>query len=117
MAEVGADGVAVHGLGEQESLARDAAQVQQGRHLAFVFDALGDRLQAECRREHHDRAGEFRTAVVLRDVAGLDYAEIATVLEIPIGTVRSRIARGRSALAAALGNSGDPPSVQASDHA
>ncbi len=60
---------------------------------------------------------EFRTAVVLRDVAGLDYAEIATVLEIPIGTVRSRIARGRSALAAALGNSGDPPSVQASDHA
>lgn len=60
---------------------------------------------------------EFRTAVVLRDVAGLDYAGIATVLEVPIGTVRSRIARGRAALAAALGNSGDPPSVQASDHA
>lgn len=60
---------------------------------------------------------EFRTAVVLRDVADLGYAEIATVLEIPVGTVRSRIARGRAALAAALGNSDDPPSVQASDHA
>lgn len=46
---------------------------------------------------------EFRAAVVLRDVAGLDYAEIATALEIPPGTVRSRIARGRAALADVLG--------------
>lgn len=45
---------------------------------------------------------EFRAAVVLRDVAGLDYAEIAEALEIPAGTVRSRIARGRAALAAVL---------------
>jgi len=42
---------------------------------------------------------EFRAAVVLRDVLGLDYAEIASVLDIPPGTVRSRIARGRRALA------------------
>jgi len=41
---------------------------------------------------------EFRAAVVLRDLCGLDYAEIASVLEIPPGTVRSRIARGRSLL-------------------
>jgi RNA polymerase sigma-70 factor, ECF subfamily len=47
---------------------------------------------------------EFRVAVVLRDLCDLDYAEIATVLDIPPGTVRSRIARGRSALADALGN-------------
>ena len=46
---------------------------------------------------------EFRSAVVLRDVAGLDYAEIAQALDIPPGTVRSRIARGRAALAEALG--------------
>ena len=48
---------------------------------------------------------EFRAAVVLRDVAGLDYAEIAEALEIPAGTVRSRIARGRAALADASGDS------------
>lgn len=41
---------------------------------------------------------EFRAAVVLRDLCGLDYAEIAEVLSLPPGTVRSRIARGRAAL-------------------
>jgi RNA polymerase sigma-70 factor (ECF subfamily) len=43
---------------------------------------------------------EFRSAVVLRDMMGLDYEEISQVLGIPPGTVRSRIARGRSQLAA-----------------
>ena len=46
---------------------------------------------------------EFRAAVVLRDVCRLDYAEIAEVLDIPPGTVRSRIARGRAVLARHLG--------------
>lgn len=46
---------------------------------------------------------EFRLPVVLRDVGDLDYAEIAAVLNIPPGTVRSRIARGRMSLARTLG--------------
>ena len=54
-------------------------------------------------------APEFRAAVVLRDLCGLDYAEIAEVLAIPPGTVRSRIARGRGQLADLLaGNPNDP---------
>jgi RNA polymerase sigma-70 factor (ECF subfamily) len=47
---------------------------------------------------------EYRAAVALRDLVGMDYAEIADVLGIPAGTVRSRISRGRSALADLLGN-------------
>jgi RNA polymerase sigma-70 factor (ECF subfamily) len=45
---------------------------------------------------------EFRAAVVLCDVIGLDYAEIARTLDIPAGTVRSRIHRGRALLRKAL---------------
>ncbi len=48
-------------------------------------------------------APEFRAAVILRDLCDLDYAEIADALGVPLGTVRSRIARGRAAIAAGLG--------------
>jgi RNA polymerase sigma-70 factor, ECF subfamily len=51
---------------------------------------------------------EFRAAVVLRDLCALDYAEIAQVLGIPAGTVRSRIARGRAQLADALAGEPEP---------
>ncbi len=46
---------------------------------------------------------EFRIPVVLRDVGELDYAEIAELLDLAPGTVRSRISRGRRKLAEALG--------------
>ncbi len=55
---------------------------------------------------------EFRAPVVLRDQLGLDYAEIAEVLGIPPGTVRSRIARGRAALSRALAESDPSPGNQ-----
>lgn len=41
---------------------------------------------------------EIRSAVLLCDVEGFSYQEIADILEVPIGTVRSRISRGRSFL-------------------
>jgi RNA polymerase sigma-70 factor (ECF subfamily) len=45
---------------------------------------------------------DFRTAVILRDIEGKAYDEIAEILEIPVGTVRSRIHRGREQLRTAL---------------
>jgi RNA polymerase sigma-70 factor (ECF subfamily) len=45
---------------------------------------------------------DLREAIVLRDVEGLEYREIAEALGIPIGTVESRIFRGRARLRAAL---------------
>lgn len=59
---------------------------------------------------------DFRVAVVLRDLCDLDYAEIATVLELPPGTVRSRIARGRAALAEQLGNHDPTDERHTTDH-
>jgi RNA polymerase sigma-70 factor (ECF subfamily) len=51
---------------------------------------------------------DYRAAVVLRDLCALDYAEIGEVLGIPPGTVRSRIARGRAALAPLLSDPSAP---------
>jgi RNA polymerase sigma-70 factor (ECF subfamily) len=45
---------------------------------------------------------DFRTAVVLCDVQGLSYKEIADIMQTPVGTVMSRLFRGRKLLAAAL---------------
>ncbi len=74
----------------------DIADPDSGQRI----DAIGDHLALDAAlRQLSD---EYRLPVVLRDVADLDYAEIAAALDIPIGTVKSRIARGRAALADAL---------------
>jgi RNA polymerase sigma-70 factor (ECF subfamily) len=65
------------------------------------IDSTADRMALD--RALADLPEDFRVAVVLRDVGDLDYTEIAEVLGIPAGTVKSRIARGRAALASALG--------------
>jgi RNA polymerase sigma factor (sigma-70 family) len=46
----------------------------------------------------------FRETLVLRDVEGLDYREIAEATEVPIGTVMSRLARARRRLISTIGN-------------
>jgi RNA polymerase sigma factor (sigma-70 family) len=45
---------------------------------------------------------DFREVIVLREIEGLSYKEIAAVVHVPIGTVMSRLARGRERLAAVL---------------
>jgi RNA polymerase sigma factor RpoE len=45
---------------------------------------------------------ELRTAIMLRELEGLSYEEIARIMDCPIGTVRSRIFRAREAVAAKL---------------
>ncbi|MGI9018054.1 MAG: sigma-70 family RNA polymerase sigma factor [Euzebya sp.] len=61
------------------------------------------KLPAEAVRAALDELSEqFRTAVYLADVEGFSYAEIAEIMDTPIGTVMSRLHRGRSALQKAL---------------
>lgn len=63
------------------------------------FDAAWDREQQGLIEEALKRVNPiFREAVVLRDLADLSYDEIAEVLSVSLGTVKSRILRGREAL-------------------
>ena len=68
--------------------------------VAAGIEVLPDRLAIDAALDHLSE--EFRAPVVLRDLCDLDYAEIAQILGIPPGTVRSRIARGRAQLATLL---------------
>jgi RNA polymerase sigma-70 factor (ECF subfamily) len=75
------------------------------------LDGVAGRLDADAALRK--LSPEHRAAVVLRDVCGLDYAEIAEVLKLPAGTVRSRIARGRAALIPLLADPGSPRAMSA----
>jgi RNA polymerase sigma-70 factor, ECF subfamily len=59
---------------------------------------LRDTLAPELQAAIDELPDAFRQAVWLRDVEEFSYAEIATVLDVPIGTVMSRISRGRRML-------------------
>ena len=77
--------------GRGQSGSANPAQVYDETHFDPDVQAALDALPPD-----------FRAAVVLCDLEGLSYEEIASVLGIKIGTVRSRIHRGRSGLRAAL---------------
>lgn len=72
----------------------DAVLAAPDVEATIAATTLPDDIQTALRRLPED----FRVAVVLCDVVGLRYDEIAEQLDIPVGTVRSRIHRGRAAL-------------------
>ena len=70
-------------------------------------DLAGENEQLEQLRAAFDELDEPRRLVVLlRDVEGKSYEEIAELIGVPIGTVRSRLARAREELSRKLGGSG-----------
>jgi RNA polymerase sigma-70 factor (ECF subfamily) len=85
-----------------DSLADDAQDRLPGREPspAQAFDDT--HLDGDIQEALDALPPEFRAAVVLCDIEGLSYEEIATTLGIKLGTVRSRIHRGRSQLRQAL---------------
>jgi len=77
----------------------DAERTLRSRHATILGVTYLDNSTASeqfVRQEHI-------TYPVLRDVSGLSYKEIATMLALPIGTVMSRLSRARSLLSAAIG--------------
>lgn len=65
--------------------------------------ALQHELEKEVRAALARVSPELREAVILRDLQDMDYKEISLVLQVPEGTVKSRISRGRAELARILG--------------
>jgi RNA polymerase sigma-70 factor (ECF subfamily) len=93
-----------------EGLADDAYERIAGDEPspAQLFD---DRhFEADVQRALDALPPEFRVAVVLCDIEGLSYEEIAATLDIKLGTVRSRVHRGRARLRAALDSRAPVPS-------
>ena len=74
------------------------ATAAPGAEETSAAEQLPDDLQAALKT----LPDEYRAAVVLCDVVGLSYEEIAASLSVPVGTVRSRIHRGRSQLRVVL---------------
>jgi len=85
-------------LGQQPSPTRTPDRLAQATELSARVQLGLARLSPE-----------LREAVILRDLQGLEYAEIRAVLQVPEGTVKSRINRGRIELARILEEMGVRP--------
>lgn len=100
-------------LAKRRDRPEDAAGDPVATPEAFGQPATNEDVEGSVvHRDRIDRAlaalpEDMRAAVLLRDVEGLDYKEISDALGIPMGTVESRIFRGRARLREALASSGE----------
>ena len=85
-----------------DALSDDAAERLPTREMGPEQSYNDTHFDDDVQRALDALSPDFRAAVVLCDIEGLSYEEIATALGIKLGTVRSRIHRGRSQLRAAL---------------
>jgi RNA polymerase sigma-70 factor (ECF subfamily) len=65
---------------------------------------ISNELQATVEKAFASLPEDLRTAIVLRELDGMSYEEIAETMECPVGTVRSRIFRARDAISKKIGN-------------
>ncbi len=75
----------------------EAAEATRSVHDMEDF-ALDERLDSEVKQALEELPEEFRLVVVMALVEGMSYKDIAAALDVPIGTVMSRLYRGRQAL-------------------
>ena len=85
-----------------DALGDDAAERLSGREPAPDRLLADQQLDSDVQTALDSLPPDFRAAVVLCDIEGLSYEEIAATLGVKLGTVRSRIHRGRAQLRAAL---------------
>ncbi len=82
--------------------AADAEQYDMDSRLKDRSTPENELLREEIEKTVYDTIAtlpvDLRTAIILREIEGMSYEEIATTMECPIGTVRSRIFRAREAI-------------------
>ncbi|MGC7559902.1 RNA polymerase sigma factor RpoE [Pasteurella sp. PK-2025] len=83
----------------EDILAEDAESYEMGSNLRDVDTPENEMLSNELKKivfdTIHGLQEDLRTAITLREIEGLSYEEIATIMDCPVGTVRSRIFRAR----------------------
>lgn len=82
-----------------DSMLECEANTERDNPESVVFSQL---LDGEVEKALQELPEEYRTAIVLVDMEDLSYGEAAKVLECPVGTIRSRLSRGRRLLQVAL---------------
>jgi RNA polymerase sigma-70 factor (ECF subfamily) len=88
--------------------ADDRVQAERGANVEDLIsvnpeiDLVAKAEEAHLRAQIEKLPPEFREALVLRDIQGLEYREIAKITSVPVGTVMSRLARARRRLISAL---------------
>jgi RNA polymerase sigma-70 factor (ECF subfamily) len=100
-----------------DSLNQQAAGLRRGLAQETELDPAEE---ASMRMDHqrilqalNELEPEFRAVIVLRDVENCDYEQIAEIIEVPVGTIKSRLFRARTALREALQKTDSrPPLVQ-----
>ena len=96
---------------QTDSIDDSMTQVEQKHSTARAPDKLAQaaELSVQLQRALARLSPELRDSVILRDLQGLEYNEIQEVLQVPEGTVKSRINRGRIELARILVEMGVKP--------
>jgi RNA polymerase sigma-70 factor (ECF subfamily) len=87
--------------GREVPLEEEANEIQDASPLPPVILSRKATIEA-VRTAIAELDTDFREAIVLRELEGLSYKEISEVTDVPIGTVMSRLSRGRDQLALLL---------------
>lgn len=86
--------VSIYGTGDEES---EIIQIPDDAYTPEERSEQSE-LQAQIRKAMDELGEEYRTVLVLCDIEGMSYDDIAQILKCPVGTIKSRINRARQAL-------------------